>query len=246
MSKPRSPRKPAPGKVRKGLSRAPVTFDNDGNALPDLPVPKAGASKKARIEGVFGASGSGKTTYVRGCIARERPDRLMVWDRMGEFSRLGIVKPVHTLADLLKACKNRTFRVGFIPPEEASEATLKKDFSVFCAIAMAAGDAWVIAEELTDVTTASHASQGWRRVCVMGRHKGLTVFGLSQSPAWVDKRFYGNCTRIQSGRLVEPGHAQAMAKVLGVPWTQIKGLGNFTYIAVDMTTGEQTTGQVKG
>lgn len=203
-----------------------------------------GHDRAARIEGVFGASGSGKTTYVRNCIEKEKPRRILVWDRMGEFSRRGIVRPVYKLGDLIRACSGPAFAVGFIPPEEASEARLKKDFSVFCSIAMALGECWVIAEELTDVTTASHASQGWRRVCVQGRHKGLTVFGLSQSPAWVDKKFFGNCTRIQTGRLVEVNHAKAMSNTLGVPWQQIKGLPDFAYIAISMKTGQMTEGTV--
>lgn len=213
--------------------------------LQPKPAASIGSDNKARIEGIFGGSGSGKTTYVRNRIAAERPSRIMVWDRMGEFAARGIVRPVYTLADMLKAIQQPTFAVGFKPPEEASETTLKRDFSVFCTMAMAAGNCWVIAEELTDVTTASHASQGWRRVCTMGRHKGLTVFGMSQSPAWVDKRFFGNCTRLQTGRLVEPNHAKAMAQVMGVDWRQINRLPNFTYRAVDMGSGEETTGKVE-
>ena len=192
----------------------------------------------ARINGVFGGSGTGKTAYVIKQIKADKPDRLFIWDTLGEFAKKGMGTACFTMLDVAVWTAGRRYAIAYQP--KGDEKAMRKQFDMFCKIAFAAGQhgpVTFVAEELTDVTNASHALEGWRRVSVMGRHRGFTVYGMSQSPAWVDKRFTGNCTKVRTGRLVEVPHAKRMSETLGVPYRKIMELPDLHYIEKDMRTG---------
>lgn len=143
---------------------------------------------------------------------------------------------------IVAAGKKGGFKVAFLP--SGDDMQMKKAFNVFCGVAFAAKDVTVVAEELADVTTASYAVAGWRKLSSQGRSEGITLYGLSQQPASIDKHFFGNASFVRCGRLNFEAHIRAMANVLRVPKGEVIDLLPLEYIARDMNTGETTRGKL--
>lgn len=203
-------------------------------------------ARAAAVHAVIGASGSGKTSHVMAELRRLKPKRLLVWDTKGEFAAEGYAAPVESLsavvAAVVAAGKAGGFALAFRP--RGDDKQMRRAFDVFCGIAFAAKNLTLVAEELADVTTASHAVAGWRRASSQGRTEGLTIYGLSQQPASVDKHFFGNASSVRTGRLNFASHVRAMANVLGVSGDEITNLSPLEWIARDMNTGELSRGKI--
>lgn len=201
---------------------------------------------QADINGIIGASGSGKTSYVMKEIRRKKPRRLMVWDTKGEFAREGYGVEVRTLDEVFKILKAAGAKGGFkiCYRPRGDSADMKRQFNLICLAVFYAKDVTFVAEELSDVTTASHAPEGWRKVTTQGRTEGVRIYGLSQSPAQIDKDFFGNCSLVRTGRLNFDSHIKAMANCMSASPDVIRNLLAGEYIQRDMLTGKVTRGKL--
>lgn len=199
----------------------------------------------ASIEAILGASGSGKSAFVKQRLKRERPPRLLIWDPLREYAGHGAIH--RTVSGLLDAMttggKGGNFRLVFQPASD--ELQRVKQFNLFCAIALAAGNLTLIVEELRFVTRPSSAPLNWARCTMTGRHVGLSVVGTSQRPASIDKDFLGNCTSIHTGRLVYPVDIKNVADAMGVEPVLIEALKPLAWLQKDMQTGEISGGRVR-
>lgn len=181
---------------------------------------KVDVSQAADIQAVLGASGTGKSHYVKGAIAKDR--RLLVWDIEDEYPDL----PALSLSQLPQAFAGRKpCRAKFICSADGS--TRAREFDLFCRIAFAAGNLRLVAEELRFVTTASRAPDGWAAITLRGRKRGIRTIGTSQRPAQIDKDFLGNCTLIRCGALEYPEDRKAVAPILRASLDEIAALSGF-------------------
>ena len=204
-----------------------------------------GARNAAAIVAVIGASGSGKSLYLKQTLRASRPPRLMVWDPQGEYEGHGdTVDRLETVRQALVAAGDRgRFALVFAPAFEPK--AIPGQFGAFCQLAYAAGHVALVCEELADVTQPSWAPAGWSLATRKGRHRGLTIYGASQRPASIDKDFFGNATLIRCGRLNFEADLRTMANVLGVTQDQIRDLRPLQWVERDMQTGQTTTGTLK-
>lgn len=213
---------------------------------PARKAPASGRAAVADVNGVIGASGSGKTSFVMSEIRRRKPRRLAVWDTKGEFAREGYGQPITTLtgfmAALRSAGRHGDFKICYRP--RGSAADMKQQFNVFCLALFHLKNVFIVAEELSDVTTASHAPEGWRKITTQGRTEGLIIYGLSQSPAQIDKDFFGNCSRVRTGRLNFDSHIKALSNCMSINKDEIRNLLPGAYIERDMNTGAITRGKL--
>lgn len=180
------------------------------------------------------------------CVKRGKPSRLLVWDTKGEFAREGYARPVHSIAEiaseLKKAGAGGRFALAFQPSGDGEK--MKRDFSRLCLLAFHAKNCWLIAEELAEVTTPAAAPEGWRKATTQGRSEGLTIYGMSQAPAWIDKYFFGNCSTVRTGRVLFDAHVKTMAGVLGVKPDEIRELPDLAYIHLQISPRQLTRGKI--
>jgi hypothetical protein len=202
------------------------------------------ADLEARIWGVVGASGTGKGVWAKGKLRELAPARLVVWDFMDEYG--DFAKPVRSLADLQKAM----LKAGEGPlcvryvARGSGEKALRREFEVVCELVYAWQHCVFVAEELANVTTPGWAPGAWRKMTTSGRHAGVHIIGMTQTPALVDKTFLGNCTLIHCCALREYAHRVAVARSMDVDDARIAALVRFQWIEKDFSTGQVTEGWV--
>lgn len=202
--------------------------------------PAKGCDNEANIIAIMGASGCGKSHYMKGRLKALKPDRLIIWDAREEYGELAT--PCTSLGEVLKGLRSgKRLRLAF-RPKTMDEKKLREKFAALCSMVFAAGNLTFIAEELSDVTSASWAPGPWRQISTQGRHRGLYVFGTSQRPASIDKHFLGNATQVRTHRLNYEDDRKALAKFLDVPLSDVAGLAGFEWIQRDMKTRAVTRG----
>lgn len=201
------------------------------------------SANAASIVAVIGASGSGKSLWIKRQLKRANDARLLIWDPQGEYAAFGrVFTDRAALVDAIRAGCGR-FRAVYQPGDRATLYPARFDW--FCRLAYAIGNLTLIVEELADVTTPQRAPDAWSVITRKGRHKGLRIVAASQRPAGVDKDFFGNCTLIHCGRLVFDNDVRTMARVLSRPDADLVALAPLAFIERDMTTGETRTGALK-
>jgi hypothetical protein len=195
-----------------------------------------GTKNKAKIHAVIGASGTGKSSYIKGELLKKY-DRLLVWsplektDNYAEFCR-GVVV-MGKISEFVAHLKAGTKAIVYVPTGKDSD--VKKQFDLFCRCVWEIEGAHVLVEELSRVTMASWAPPAWKNLSTAGRHQGLTIIGTSQRPANIDKDFLGNCTEIRCYRLNYDVDAKVMADSLGLENEFVKGEGGRTVRVKGMT-----------
>ena len=175
-----------------------------------------GTRNKADIIAVIGASGTGKSSYIKGELLKSYR-RLLIWSPLEETDDYasfcsGVV--TRKITDFIAAIKARTKAVIFVP--SGNDAAVKKQFDLFCRVVWECEGAHVLVEELSRVTMASWSPPAWKNLSTAGRHKGLTIIGTSQRPASIDKDFLGNCTEVRCYRVNYDTDAKVMADSLGI------------------------------
>ncbi len=206
---------------------------------------------EAHIWGALGASGSGKGLWVKGRLRALKPRRLIVWDYMSEYQEFTGEAPDATsratLEDvrkaMVKAGKDGPLKIRY-EPRGASQKQAFKEFEALCNLVYAWGNCTFVVEELANVTMPSWAPWAWGKMSTSGRHKLVHIIGCTQSPAFIDKKFLGNCTLIHCGPLGEDEHRKSAAKSMNIRQTLLDELVKFQWVEKDKERGEVTTGWV--
>ena len=197
--------------------------------------------KPARIEAIIGASGSGKSAYVKLMALKRRPSRLMVWDFKREYADFGT--GVGDLSQAVELTEGRRFSVVMHP--SVNDEIRAWQFNLFCRLAYARGDLCMVVEELAFVTRPSWAPDAWRMMTCTGRHGGVHIIGTSQRPAQVDKDFLGNATLIRCGRLGHRADVKVMADLLFCDQRALIGLGDLEFIQRRAGEKNNSAGRLK-
>ena len=199
-----------------------------------------------KIEAFIGAPGSGKGVSVNELLKRERPKRMLIWDPRNEYA--AHAPQAASLVDMAQKCKaagkSGGLRMRYVP---SATMDLPTAFGVVCKLAFEWGDCMFLAEELSDVTTASHSPAPWRRVITQGRHQGLYIVGVAQRPALIDKNFLGACTYIRCFTLRYRNDRQAMAQALDVPeamLTELQTMETATGVQINYVERQFRGGEV--
>lgn len=207
----------------------------------------AGIGNSADIIGVVGASGMGKGLFVKAYLrSLPRSRAIVVWSPLEETDDYaGVIggAVVRSIAELVKAIKAGAKRLVLVP-ESLNTKAFKETFDRFCRIVWELPGWAVVVEELSQVTTASWAPPAWKKLSTAGRHRGITLIGLSQRPAQVDKDFFGNCSEIRTYAVGYKSDAVAMAETMFLDYRDVLKLQKFQYIHRDKAAGTNTPGVV--
>lgn len=192
-----------------------------------------------------GASQSGKTYWVREQIKGAK--RLMVWDCEAQYEDI-CTHVCTNLADLMRIVKRnpRVCKISY-------QATNLKDFEGFCRVAFLFCDfglehfdngepmrTYIVAEEISDVTTPSKAPNGWGILLRRGLKRNAYIIGITQRPSESDKTIIGNCSQMHVCGMSRYNDMAYMAAELNVNVSEVQKIdrSKYQYIHKNMRTGE--------
>ena len=207
----------------------------------------SGNSNTAKVIAIMGATGCGKTTYLKKCLAVKARKRTIIWspkeaidDYAALFPGSVLVSSAGEVLDVVRNAGKGGFHLVYQP--RLNRKVDESQFNVVCKIAMRARNVTFIADELHTVTKPSWAPDGWSELVMMGRGYGTELFGMSQRPASMDKDFLGNCSEVWTGRLAYEDDAKTVAKTLRVTPGEILDLTGYQFIHRNTLTGKTTKG----
>lgn len=196
----------------------------------------------AQIFGIMGSTGSGKSLYLKTQLLKKSDCRVAIWDYKREYQDCADIV-TESIAEAVRAMRNAKFRVAFRP--SFNKKIRAEQFNIFCKAVWHVKNVKCIVEELAMVTTAQHAPEGWQQLTCTGRSEGITIYGLSQRPAQVDKDFFDNCTELHCGFLAGKNSRKTMAEELGCAESDIMGLEPLQYLHKNLRTKELIMGRVR-
>lgn len=195
--------------------------------------------KHAGRTGVFGASGSGKSTYVYGVI-RKLP-RVLVVDPTGDYAatlRMTRCETVNAVLAELVRTKLKSFRICYVPPA-AHEMRALNQISALVMKAQEpyrnnpnAAEMTLVVEEMADAFPSGRVSKvpNFAKIMAQGRHLGINVIGVTQRVNEVATRFRGNCDETVVFRQQGPVDMKAAAAQLNGDIAAVRRLRNFEYL----------------
>ena len=202
-------------------------------------------AKSARIVAVIGATGSGKTEWIRQQIRRGKPRRLVVWDPKPTSNYAEFGPTFTSLAELasamLDAGPRGELRAIYRPGTDMTKFPAK--FDKLCMMAFAWKNCTLVGEELAHTTKSGYAPAGWMQCVTLGREEGMIIFGATQRPALCDKTFLSNASMVHCGRLQATSDRKVMADILDCPPADLVTLKPMEFIE-RADTGEMRRGAV--
>ncbi|NIR58937.1 MAG: hypothetical protein GWO02_05165 [Gammaproteobacteria bacterium] len=194
---------------------------------------------------VSGSSRSGKTLWVRKQLRRPEHQRVLVWDRKGEYAdaHYRSTRSLVELAAMLERTGRAPGRFCYVPATE-----LKRSFSLFCEMAWAWGRVkrcTVVAEELPEVVPPGKAPDWWGVLVHQGESQGIDTIAVTQRPAETDKSSVSNAKVLHVARMGRPDDRRYMAKELDCDVAELEALGELDYYELDRRTGARRRSRVR-
>lgn len=173
---------------------------------------------------IIGATGSGKTQFIKRHPFFCRSPRVIAWDPEGSFNQLPKYTTIKGLAMALRRVRKYGDFHGRLVPDEVNEQV----FEQFCQLAWEIGHQGnpltLLAEELADVVKSGKASKYWGFLSRKGRKYGTRILGVSQRPQEVDKTFLNQCRFKWCGQLNSDADRRYMANIMDVSKEQLASL----------------------
>lgn len=209
------------------------------------------ASNAGRVA-VVGASGSGKSSYVKRLLKDCR--RIVIFDPKGEYQQEGVpsystIKEIQ--AEMMKSFGS--FMLAYVPPA-GREARALNRLSHLCMKAQEPFEGAARAPELVLVVEEMNLSfpvhgaeanaPAFADICSRGRSRYIEVIGVTQRFAEVSMRFRGNLSECVIFRQSAPRDIKAAAELARVNNDKVSMLRKFEFIRVtedgDVSEGKIT------
>lgn len=197
-----------------------------------------------KIVAVTGASGSGKTAWLKRKIVQY--DRQLIWDPQFQYDEGRIV--VTDKEGLLRAIQKPTIKITYQPSDVDDFGFWAECAFIFAQVGAGLGKmTCIVAEEIADVTNPGKAPKEWGVLVRRVRAFGGVVFAITQSPSESDKTVFRNAMEIHCCALGNPPDRKRMAVYLDLPLSDIVGInrGKLGFIHKDMLSQKVTKGYLK-
>lgn len=168
---------------------------------------------------ILGKRGSGKTTLSRKIQKHSAFQRLIIFDRLGEYSdeKGENVKICETVPDFGAALKEFLKKPKFtlIFQFDIEATNHDEDFNQLMRALYYLGNFCIVIDEVHNFASTHFLPQWLREVLLTGRHRKLALIGTSQRPAEVHKTLLSQCHHIFAGTLHEKNDVDYLSKVMG-------------------------------
>ena len=187
--------------------------------------------KDARKIGVWGGTGSGKSTRVKEIIRDN--SRVIVIDPIGDYQQEKGFRCYTTIKGLYKAIKagwNTGFRAVLVvqrgqDPQRVLEELAEGLFKIQTPykFGVEGREITLVVEEMSlsyPERTLGQGERSFLELVNLGRHYGVEIMGVSQRIAEVKKNFVGNCSEHFFFRLGSAADRNAVTAIIGTEHKQ--------------------------
>lgn len=162
-----------------------------------------------KITLIFGKRGSGKSYLANKLIENER--RLFVFDTLSEYNK-GVIFGSESRDQCLEFWRRvygRNFRLIYRPilPEQ--------EIDDFCDLVFSLGDLTFLIEEIDCYCSAYKISDQFARIIQRGRHKNITLIGITQRPFGIHRLLTSQAKVIYVFNTNEPRDREYLRTLLG-------------------------------
>lgn len=179
---------------------------------------------------VSGQRGSGKSYWVKDYI--KGLTRYLLYDTIGEYESGPHFEDIEDLIDYCGPYENGG---GFL--EAVYDPIGNDDFGLFCDVALALGNVYVIIEEMDEFTTPYYTPIELQQMIKRGRHRGVNVLGVSRRPAEISRLFTSQATRFVVFRMFEPRDIAYYKSIIGPVADCLSQLNNYDFFDIDFNQG---------
>ena len=182
---------------------------------------------KNEIIFVSGQRGSGKSFWVKKYL--KGLPRFLLYDTLGEYEGTRQTD----LAGVIQLCKDADkgfCDIIFDPLDDSL-------FSLFCRVALAMKNIYIIVEELDQFSTSFKTPIEFQKLIKYGRHYGINLIGISRRPSEVSRLFTSQCTRFVIFNQREPRDVTYFRSIIGEWAEHLPTLQDHSFIDIDFSKG---------
>jgi len=175
------------------------------------------------IKLIFGKRGSGKSYLAKKEV--QVCKRLLIYDTLGEYTEGVVVESLIELKTFWTKVYAGNFRLIYRPLDPPAE------FDVICDLVWELGDMTFLVEEIDCFCSVQSLGPSFKAIIQRGRHKDVTLIGITQRPASVARLLTSQAKEICIFNTNEPRDIKYFSELIGeaiVP--KIAALGQYEYV----------------
>jgi len=174
-----------------------------------------------KVKLVLGKRGTGKSYHVKKILESE--NRYLVYDVLGEYSD-GVI--FQDISELVIFWKNHldNFRLIYQPLQPIDE------FNDICELVWSCGDMLFVVEEIDTFCSSSFISKEFAQIIQRGRHKNISLLGVSQRPFGISRLLTSQAKEIISFQQSEPRDIEYLSAYFGNDVEKIRELPKWSYL----------------
>lgn len=156
---------------------------------------------------IFGKRGSGKSYLANKLVAQEQ--RLIIFDTLSEYTEGVVFEDYEKFAEFWKLVYRHPYRLIYRPlrPEEEVNTIADLVYTI--------GDCCLLVEEIDCYCTAYQIGDEFSHVVQRGRHKNITLIGITQRPYGIHRLLTSQAKEIYIFNTNEPRDRDYLRTLLG-------------------------------
>lgn len=178
------------------------------------------SEKKVNL--ILGQRGSGKSYLAKDLIKDIK--RLIIYDTLGEYSFGVSIENLDEFKQFFLKVYQGNFKVCYQPVSPSI------DFNAVCDIVYECGDLTFLVEEIDTFCSAQEISENFANIIQRGRHKNITLIGISQRPFGIPRLITSQAKTIYSFIHREPRDLEYLKAYIGDEAEKIKDLKQYEFL----------------
>jgi len=174
---------------------------------------------------ILGQRGSGKSYLAKNLISEIK--RLIIYDTLGEYNTGISLENLEEFKQFFLKVYQGNFKICYQPINPAI------DFDIICDIVFECGELTYLVEEIDTFSSAQGISDAFANIIQKGRHKNITLIGVSQRPFGIPRLITSQAKTIYSFIHREPRDLEYLKAFIGDEAERIKDLKQYEFLKWD-------------
>ncbi len=172
---------------------------------------------------IFGKRGSGKSYLANKLISQEQ--KLLIFDTLSEYTEGVVFEDYPKFAEFWKLVYRHPYRLIYRPLKPTEE------INTIAGLVYTIGDCCLLVEEIDCYCTSYQIGDEFAHVIQRGRHKNITLIGVTQRPYGIHRLLTSQAKEIYVFNTNEPRDRDYLRILLGQEIdAKLDGLEQYQYV----------------